>query len=103
MIAVKKLNDHFPISKLQHLKRAKSSNIRGRHVISVILWECEEPQPSSSPVSRHEEHIAARLAQIQDLDLTEAIEAALPVARVAAVQPQTTEQFQQLRREEDYW
>ena len=72
-------------------------------MISVILWECEEPQPSGSSVSRHEEHIAARLAQIQDLDLTEAIEAALPVARVAAVQPQTTEQFQQLRREEDYW
>ena len=103
MIAVKKLNDHFPISKLQHLKRARSRNIGGRNVISVILWECEEPQSSSSSVSRYEEDIEARLAQISDLDLTEALEADLPVARVAAVQPQTREQFQQLRSEEDYW
>ena len=101
MIAVKKLNDHFPISKLQHLKRAKSRNIGGRNVISVILWECEEP--ASSSVSRYEEEIASRLAQIKDLDLSEAIEADLSVSRVAAFQPQTTAQFHQLRAGEDYW
>ena len=103
MIAVKKLNDHFPISKLQHLKRAKSRNIRGRTVISVILWECEEPLASTSTVSRYKENIAARLGQIKDLDLNEAIESDLPVARVAAFQPHTTEQFNQLRSDEDYW
>ena len=103
MIAVKKLNDSFPISKLQHLKRAKSRNIGGRNVISVILWECEEPQASTTSVSRHEENIAARLGQIKDLDLTEAIESDLPVAKVAAFQPHTTEQFNHLRSEEDYW
>ena len=70
-------------------------------MISVILWECEEP--GSSLVSRYEEDIAVRLAQIKDLDLTEAIEADLSVSRVAAFPPQTTAQFHQLRSGEDYW
>ena len=70
-------------------------------MISVILWECEEP--ASSSVSRYEEEIASRLAQIQDLDLSEAIEADLSVSRVAAFPPQTTAQFRQLRAGEDYW
>ena len=103
MIAVKKLNEHFPISKLQHLKRARSRNIGGRNVISVILWECEDPQPGSSSVSRHEENIVARLDQIRDLDLSEAIEEDLAVVRVAAFQPLTTDQFNQLRASLDYW
>ena len=72
-------------------------------MISVILWECEEPGPWGSSVSRYEENIVARLGQITDLDLTEAIEADLPVARVAAFQPHTTDQFNQLRAEVDYW
>ena len=72
-------------------------------MISVILWECEEAEPGSSSVSRYEENIVARLGQIRDLDLSEAIEADLPVARVAAFQPLTTEQFNQLRAEQDYW
>ena len=72
-------------------------------MISLILWECEEPQPRSSSVSRDDEKVAARLGQIRGLDLTEAIEWDLPVARVAAAQPLTTDQFNQLRAEEDYW
>ena len=72
-------------------------------MISVILWECEEPQASTTTVSRHEENIAARLGQIKDLDLTEAIESDLPVARVAAAPPLTTAQYNQLRAEVDYW
>ena len=74
-------------------------------MISVILWEYEEPEPGplGSSVSRYDENIAARLGQILDLDLTEAIEADLPVVRVAAFQPLTTDQFNRLRLLEDYW
>ena len=72
-------------------------------MISLILWECEGPQPGSSSVSRDDEKVVARLGQIRDLDLSEAIESDLPVARVAAAPPLTTAQYNQLRAEVDYW
>ena len=95
---MKKLNEHFPVTKLQHLKRVNSSKT-GR--LSVILWEYEEA--GRGPVSRHEEEVAERLSLVRGLDLTDVIEDDLVVASVASFQPLTTEQFNRLRQEEDYW
>ena len=98
MILVKKLNEYFPIAKLQHLKRVNSGKT-GR--LSVILWEYEGEERGS--VSRLEESVAERLAQVRGLDLKEVIEEDLVVARVASFQPFTTDQFSRLRLLEDYW
>ena len=103
-LLVKLLNQHFPAEKLQHLKRVNSSRTaEGATVISVLLWEVEEGV--TGPVSRHSEPAAARLQLLRGggLDLEDAIEAELRVARVAAFQPLTTAQFAQLRAGPGYW
>ena len=103
-LLVKLLNQHFPAEKLQHLKRVNSSRTaEGATVISVLLWEAEEGV--TGPVSRHSEPAAARLQLLRGggLQLEDAIEAELRVARVAAFQPLTTAQFAQLRAGPGYW
>ena len=103
-LLVKLLNQHFPADKLQHLKRVNSSRTaEGATVISVLLWEAEEGV--TGPVSRHSEPAAARLQLLRGggLQLEDAIEAELRVARVAAFQPLTTAQFAQLRAGPGYW
>ena len=89
--------------KLQHLKRVNSFKIGGTTAIAVILWEFEDSQLASNSVSRQEETIARKLAVIEGLDLDEVIEDELTVAGVAAFQPHTVRQFNQLRLEENYW
>ena len=103
-LLVKLLNQHFPADKLQHLKRVNSSRTaEGATVISVLLWEVEEGV--TGPVSRHSKPAAARLQLLRGggLQLEDAIEAELIVARVAAFQPLTTAQFAQLRAAPGYW
>ena len=96
---VKKLNEHFPIGELSHLKRANSRTVGSVSVISVILWRTEE---CGETVSRHSLEIAEKLRAI-DIDWSEAIEDELTICKVAAFQPITTAQFQHLRSQQDYW
>ena len=96
---VKKLNDHFPISELSHLKRVNNRLVDQNNVLSVILWSCDSDAGSSV----EDPEVMKRLSVIQDLDLSEAFADDLQVCQVASFQPLTTSQYNQLRSAENYW
>ena len=103
-LLVKKLNDKLPIQKLQHLKRVNSRKIDNVTVISVILWHFDTDKvdhltPETVPRRTHQD----RLNVLGDIDLDEALEDDLQVFMVAANQPLTVTQYNQLREADNYW
>ena len=99
-LLVKKFNEHFPIDKLQHLKRVNSKKVEGALSISVILWEVID---ICDNVSRHKHDISDKLDVVRGINFNEAIEEELEVAYVASYQPFLTAQYDQLRSSDSYW
>ena len=102
-LLVKKLNDKLPIQKLQHLKRVNSRKIDNVTVISVILWQFDTDKVDLTPETVPRWTYQDRLNVLGDIDLDEALEDNLQVFMVAAYQPLTVTQYNQLREADNYW
>jgi len=107
-ILVKKLNSVLPIPTLQHLKRVSSCKDDGEVRILILLWElaetCLKMLQSLNTISRFTPECEARLSLLcPEIELDTAIEEQLAVTHVAAFQPKTRAQFDNLRGCEGYW
>jgi len=104
---VKKLNVVLPVPALQHLKRVNSCKDDGEVRILILLWELAETcleMLQSQNISRLSPECDARLSLLcPEIELATAIEEELTVKHVAAFQPKTRAQFENLRGSEGYW